>query len=233
MLDDSDHQHKSVKCNSVTLFTNLRNAVTILVGLKKHLYTLTTPYRPLQIKDFEKMQDLLTALAEALVLVFSAVFLLDLAIVLNNCWIASAHTPQLQAPAAKPHLQPEKRAIAKVLPDPWMLPIDEVAETSITQRCSPNKSKPLLLLPQSDVVVASSLTTIAESTLEELFLSIDIDKLQIRLARKIAKALGIAQKVNKKDQPISWLRAQIKAKLQQPQELPTTAILAVRELLAS
>lgn len=179
------------------------------------------------------MQDLLTALAEAIVLVFSAVFLLDLAIALNNYWIASAHAPQIQAPAAKPHLQPEKRDFAKVLPDPWMLPIDEVAETSITQSCSPNKLKPLLLLPQSDVVVASSLTTIAEPTLDVFFSSINIDKLQLKLARKIAKALGIAQKVNKKDQPISWLRAQIKAKLQQPQELPTTAILAIRELLAS
>ena len=83
--------------------------------------------------------------------------------------------------------------------------------------------KPLLLLPQ----------VTAESNLNELFSAIDIDKLPLRRARKIAKALGIAQKVNKKDQPLSWLRAQIKAKLQQPQELPTTAILAVRELLAS
>ena len=85
------------------------------------------------------------------------------------------------------------------------------------------KLKPPLLLAQ----------VIAESNLDELFSNIDIDKLPLQQARKIAKALGIAQKVNKKDQPISWLRAQIKAKLQQPQALPTTAILAVRELLAS
>ena len=48
---------------------------------------------------------------------------------------------------------------------------------------------------------------------------IDIDTLQLRPARKIAKALGIAQKVNGKDQPLSWLKAQIQAKLQQPQPL--------------
>jgi len=183
------------------------------------------------------MQELLTASAELIVFVFSVAFLLDLAIALNNCWIASAQklsSPyQSEAPTTKPHLQLDKKAIALLLPDPWMLPIDEVAEISILQRCSPNKLKPLLLLPQADVVAASSLPTTTEPTLDVLFSSIDIDKLRLRRARKIAKALGIAQKVNKKDQPISWLRAQIKAKLQQPQELPTTAILAVQELLAN
>jgi hypothetical protein len=183
------------------------------------------------------MQELLTASAELIVLVFSAAFLLDLAIVLNNCWIASAiklSSPyQLEAPTAKPHLQSENIAIASMLPDPWMLPLDEVAEIPIPQRCSASQPKPLLLLPQSDVVTTSSLQLNAEPTLDELFSGIDIDKLQLRRARQIAKALGIAQKVNKKDQPISWLRAQIKAKLQHPHELPTTEILAVRDLLAS
>lgn len=182
------------------------------------------------------MQELLTASAELIVVVFSAAFLLDLAILLNNCWIASAQklsSPyQSEAPTAKPHLQPEKKAIALLLPDPWMLPIDEVAEISPHKRCSPNKPN-LLLLPAAKETSASSVPITTAPTLNELFLNIDIDKLQLRLARKIAKALGITQKVNKKDQPISWLRAQIKAKLQHPQELPTTAILAVRDLLAS
>lgn len=114
-----------------------------------------------------------------------------------------------------------------------MLPIDEVAEIPIPQRCPRNKSKPLLLLPPADVVAARSVPTTTELTLDELFLGIDINKLQLRLARKIASSLGISQKVNGRDQKLSWLRAQIKAKLQQPQELPTTAILAVRDLLAS
>lgn len=120
-----------------------------------------------------------------------------------------------------------------LLPDPWMLPIDEVAEISIPQRYPPNKLKPLLLLPAAKEETASSLPITAAPNLDELFLNIDIDKLQLRLARKIAKELGIFQKVNGRDQKLSWLRAQIKAKLQHPQELPTTAILAVRDLLAS
>ncbi|MBW4638125.1 MAG: hypothetical protein KME05_07795 [Gloeocapsa sp. UFS-A4-WI-NPMV-4B04] len=183
------------------------------------------------------MQELLTASVELIVFVFSVAFLLDLAIVLNNCWIASANklsSPyQSEASTAKPHLQPENIAIASMLPDPWMLPLDEVAEIATHKRCSASKSKPLLLLPQSDVVTTSSLQLNAEPTLDELFSGIDIDKLQIRLARKIAKELGISQKVNGRDQKLSWLRARIKAKLQHPQELPTTAIVAVRDLLAS
>ena len=41
------------------------------------------------------------------------------------------------------------------------------------------------------------------------------DKLKLRQARKIAKALGIAQKVNGRDQKLEFLRNQMKLKLQQ------------------
>ena len=175
------------------------------------------------------MQDLLTALAELIVFGFTVIFLLDLAIALNNCWTASAQKlpslHQIEAIAATFQIQPKSKDLSLVLPDPWILPLDEVlSKPQLGQRAASQlKLKPLLLLPQ----------VTAEPNLDELFSAIDIDKLPLRRARQIAKALGIAQKVNKKDQPISWLRAQIKAKLQQPQELPTTAILAVRELLAS
>ena len=173
------------------------------------------------------MQDLLTAFAELIFFGFAIIFLFDLAIALNNCWIASAQNlpfpHKIEAPAATFQIQPRSKDLFLVLPDPWILPLDEaLSRPQLGQRAA-SQLKPLLLLPQ----------VTAESNLDELFSNIDIDKLPLQQARKIAKALGIAQKVNKKDQPISWLRAQIKAKLQQPQELPTTAILAVRELLAS
>ncbi|MBW4640809.1 MAG: hypothetical protein KME05_21800 [Gloeocapsa sp. UFS-A4-WI-NPMV-4B04] len=145
------------------------------------------------------MQELLTASAELIVLVFSAAFLLDLAIALNNCWIASAiklSSPrQLEAPPTAPQIRPENIAIALVLPDPWMLPIDEVAEISIPQRYPPDKQKPLLLLPAAKEEIASSVPITAAPNLDELFLNIDIDKLQLRLARKIAKELGISKKL--------------------------------------
>lgn len=74
-----------------------------------------------------------------------------------------------------------------------------------------------MLLPQPKEITESLPNTVADVvTLGNLVVDVDLDKLQLRLARKIAKALGIAQKVNGKDQPLSWLRTQIKAKLQQP-----------------
>jgi hypothetical protein len=57
-------------------------------------------------------------------------------------------------------------------------------------------------------------------TLEQLLLGIDLDNLQLRPARKIAGKLNIQQKVNGKDQPLGFLRAQIKKRLnEQPQEV--------------
>ncbi len=57
-------------------------------------------------------------------------------------------------------------------------------------------------------------------TLEQLLEGIDLDKLQLRPARKIASRLNIQQKVNGKDQPLGFLRAQIKKRLsEQPQEV--------------
>ncbi len=67
-----------------------------------------------------------------------------------------------------------------------------------------------------------------EPTLEELFLGIDLDTLQLRPARKICGRLGIQQKVNSKDAPLSWLRAQIKAKLS---EKPTEVAPVIQEVL--
>ncbi len=60
----------------------------------------------------------------------------------------------------------------------------------------------------------------SEPTLEQLLKGIDLDKLQLRPARKIASRLNIAQKVGGKDQPLGFLRAQIKKRLEeQPQEV--------------
>ncbi|MDY7016200.1 MAG: hypothetical protein SVX43_21905 [Cyanobacteriota bacterium] len=57
----------------------------------------------------------------------------------------------------------------------------------------------------------------------------DIETLQLRPARKIAKQLGIQQKVNGKDQPLSWLRAQIKKRLE---EEPQTTAPIIAEVLS-
>ena len=68
-------------------------------------------------------------------------------------------------------------------------------------------------------VVEEAPESLLEPTIEELLQDIDLDTLQLRPARKICGKLGIQQKVNGKDAPLSWLRAQIKGRLtEKPQE---------------
>ncbi len=54
-----------------------------------------------------------------------------------------------------------------------------------------------------------------EPTIEELLKGIDLEKLQLRSARKICGKLGIQQKVNGKDAPLCWLRGKIKQRLEE------------------
>jgi hypothetical protein len=49
---------------------------------------------------------------------------------------------------------------------------------------------------------------------------IDLARLPLRRARKVVRALGIKQKVNGKDKPVKFLRAEIKQRLK---EEPTVA----------
>ncbi len=123
------------------------------------------------------MQDLLTALAELIVFGFAVIFLLDLAIALNNCWIASAQklplSHQIEATAATLPIQPENKDLFSVLPDPWILPLDEVLPLPLSGQRPTSQLKPLLLLPQVTV----------EPNLDELLSAIDIDKLPLQRAR--------------------------------------------------
>ncbi len=70
--------------------------------------------------------------------------------------------------------------------------------------------------------------------LEDLLRGLDLDKLKLRQARKVAKVLEIAQKVNRRDQKLAFLVSQIKAKLQQETLLQPELMKLVNEaLLAS
>jgi len=177
-------------------------------------------------------QDFLTFLFEVIALGFIALMTLD---------FITGLMPRLKMPQASPsqlsifdiELEPE---LLFTLPDPWTLPVDELAK-EITEpepfKNAQHQHKPPLLLPQAQEVVAkrSPATASAKSKLDELLVGVDLDKLQLRPARKIAKALGIAQKINGVDQKLDFLRAQIRSKLQQPQTLSSDAVEAVRELL--
>ena len=56
---------------------------------------------------------------------------------------------------------------------------------------------------------------VSNCELDDLLQAVDLNRLKLRQARKIAKVLGIAQKVNGRDQKLAFLVSQIKSKLQQ------------------
>lgn len=118
--------------------------------------------------------------------------------------------------------------ISTVLPEQQCLS-DQKADLKFYLESEPATERPVL--PVEPEPVSQSQTV--PPFLEEILQDLDIEHLQLRPARKLAKALGISQKVNGRDQPLSFLRAQIKAKLQQPQELPAETLIAIRDLLAS
>ncbi|NER32312.1 MAG: hypothetical protein F6J89_33115 [Symploca sp. SIO1C4] len=76
----------------------------------------------------------------------------------------------------------------------------------------------------------AELTPQPEHSLEELLQGINLDKLQLRPARKIASRIGVRQKVNGKDQPLAWLRAQIKKRLA---EKPLEVAPVIAEVLSA
>ncbi len=89
-------------------------------------------------------------------------------------------------------------------------------ETPITSQ----RSKPAQVTMEDCArVVEETPESLLEPIIEELLQDIELDTLQLRPARKICGKLGIQQKVNGKDAPLSWLRAQIKSRLtEKPQE---------------
>ncbi len=174
-------------------------------------------------------QELLTYLFNAIALGFLTIAAIDFATrsvaVYNQVTVASKspltniQQPLIQLPLAA---IPEKQT---QLPDPWLLPLTNKRELALIKLVQ-TKQKPLQLLPpakETSIGVASQL--------EDLLLIVNIDKLKLREARKIAKVLGIAQKVNGKDQKLDFLRSQIKLKLQQERSLEV--VVAVKaELIA-
>lgn len=67
--------------------------------------------------------------------------------------------------------------------------------------------------PKSQPIPEPELTPEPETEPTPMPRLLDLDRLKQAEARKLAKALGIRQKVNGKNQPLGWLKAQIKAAL--------------------
>lgn len=174
-------------------------------------------------------QEFLTLLFNVIALAFITIAALDFILGLMPRYKLPVVSPgQLNLFDCKPKSLP-------LLPDPWVLPIDEIAEAiAQPQQTAQSQQKPALLLPPAkEISIQPPLLTVAELKLNQLSSGINIDKLQLRPARKLAKALNIAQKINGRDQTLSFLRNQIKVKLQQLEALPVETVEVLREVLTN
>ena len=150
-------------------------------------------------------QELLTFLFNAIALGFIIIAAMDfgtrLVIAYKQVSIAS-NSPSTNTKQPNNQLHPTaKLQELPQLPDPWLLPVAENLPMNV-----PNPE------------------------LEDLLRGVDLDKLKLRQARKVAKVLAIAQKVNGKDQKLNFLKSQIKIKLQQAES--ETVQVVKKELLA-
>ncbi len=158
-------------------------------------------------------QELLTYLFDAIALGFLAIASIDFgtrAVAVYNYVKVASNLPStnIQPPLTKLPPPVTLKELPQ-LPDPWLLPLP-VKESVILVELIQKKQKHLRLLPQ-----AKETSMVVAPKKEDLLLGVNIDKLKLRQARKIAKVLGIAQKVNGRDQKLASLVSQIKLKLQQ------------------
>ncbi len=158
-------------------------------------------------------QELLTFLFNAIALGFLAIAAIDFGtravVVYNQIKVASlSPSINIEKLVTQPSLVPIPQALPQ-LPDPWLLPLPVEEAVGLVKPLQ-KEQKHLWLLPQ-----AKETSMVIAPKLEDLLPEIDIDKLKLRQARKIAKVLGIAQKVNGRDRKLEFLAGQIKNKLQQ------------------
>lgn len=120
----------------------------------------------------------------------------------------------------------------------WLIVPDTQVSHSVTADSNPTLSLAVLqetfpVEPNPDEKASArpkiQIDTVTQrQSLEEMLNSVELDTLQLRPARKIASQLGIKQKVHGKDQPLSWLRAQIKKRLE---EEPQNVVPVIYEVL--
>jgi len=103
-------------------------------------------------------------------------------------------------------------AVTLKLPNPWLAD-DKTEVSSVNIESAKSEFKHLLLLAPSKSNSHSLSLANVEQNIDQILTEVDFNQLLLRAAHKIAKALDISQKVNGKNQPLSLLKQQIKAKL--------------------
>lgn len=140
-----------------------------------------------------------------------------------------------QKVATKAHILPIEKAVAQMLDElENSEPLPVTAESFSFSEVSKDEGKQVesefseaIASEKVESAIEPPMQTQKEPLKAEEQTEIDLSKLPLRQARKVAKALNIHQKVNGKDAPVKWLRLQI---LQRVQEEPT-AIATVYEVL--
>lgn len=176
-------------------------------------------------------QELLTYLFNAIALGFTIIAVMDFTSRLIALYQQVSSAPSLSKTELTQPLPIQPPLVAALpqpippLPDPWLLPLTMLVETPTTVPVY--KQSILRLLPPAKERFVKTSSPVSKEMLAE----IDLGKLKLREARKIAKALGIAQKVNGRDQKLDFLKSQIKLKLQQAKS--EIVQLVTQELFAS
>ena len=174
-------------------------------------------------------QELLTFLFNAIALGFLATAAIDfgtraVTVYKQVSFSSSSPLTSAQQPISESPLATIEQVLPQ-LPDPWLLPLPVEEAIAFVKPLQKNQ-KHLRLLPQ-----ATEISIAVAPKKEELLLGVNIDELKLRQARRIAKLLEIAQKVNGRDQKLEALKSQIKSKLQQAKS--EVLLLVKQEVIAS
>lgn len=157
-------------------------------------------------------QELLTFLFNAIALSFIIIASVDFGtrlVVAYKQFLVASNSPltNIQKPATQLPLAAIPQELPQ-LPDPWLLPLS-VEKPIASIKLVDKEQKHLHLLPPAKVIDVPNLEV------ENLLQGVDLNKLKLRQARKVAKVLGIAQKAKGRDLTLALLLSQIKLKLQQ------------------
>ena len=158
-------------------------------------------------------QELLTFLFNAIALGFIIIAAIDfgtrLVVALKQVSIAlDLPLTKIQQPIGQLPSTAQPQELGQ-LPEPWLLPVQDKGEIVPSTNLAQGEQKHLRLLPPGKII------NVSDPDFKDLLQAVNLDKLKLRQARKIAKVLGIAQKVNGRDQKLAFLVSQIKSKLQQ------------------
>ena len=159
------------------------------------------------------IQELLTFLFNAIALGFIIIASMDFGTRLVTAYkqvpiALDLPLTKIQQPSGQLPLAVKPQELGQ-LPEEWLLPVQDKGEIVPLTNLAQREQKHLRLLPPGKII------NVSNPDLKDLLRGLDLDKLKLRQARKIAKLLGIAQKVNGRDQKLAFLVSQIKSKLQQ------------------